>query len=234
MQIINNIKQLYYINSLKNGVNSLHSINNNEELSVQINNNLNLIISIKQILKEDNNPINYNRTLIYMFCANQFIKDFINKDFEDAFHLTFGLLNTSQNKVEEFYFGNLAIMALGQIKTQYMNNNMWIEYNTRFHNVEEQLMKLSHISLTPNSFENFDFFPLNINNINIGLAYLKFLSHDISQTESLLNPYLLTTDNIEQNIFPLWKTLNSDIANQENFDNFIYKKEYKDKLILKV
>ena len=224
MTIIKHLKQKYYFKKLEKGSSIIESINDWEILIKQIHKNLDYIDALKDIFKthpnikmEMDNSIIIHRQYKMMFSFNQFLQHFINKDFEEAFYLSFGLLNTAQHQEDKHIYLQWALSCLGQIKTIYMNNDHWIQYNIRFYQVEKHLIQIS---------EQIHHHK-NINNAYISISYLKFIENDLSQSRDFLNIYthLFDINSLinHERLFPqpLWlrETIHQD--KQSLFNEFI-------------
>ena len=201
MNILKNIKNLYHLNALEKGVNFLQQTDDDDALWKQINKNVEHVDSIKQLFHDD--PVTkqkvFSQPLVarhirVLFAMQQHIENFIQKEFDKDFHMFYGLLSTTQDPIEKHLYLNFCIDSLGQIKTDYINNDQWIDYNTRFFYVEDDLTKrveayyasMSKIDSHEDSSGINPKITVNYDGNLMGLAYLKFLDHNISQAESYI------------------------------------------------
>lgn len=192
MIMIKHLKQKYYLKKLEKGCSIIDSINDWDVLIKQIHKNLDYIDALKDIFKthpnikmEMDDSISIHRQYKMMFSFNQFLQHFINKDFEEAFYLSFGLLNTSQYPEDKHIYLQWALYCLGEIKTIYMMNDHWIQYNIRFHQVEKHVIQIA---------EQIHRHIKNTNNIYISISYLKFIENDLSQSREFLNNHIQLFD----------------------------------------
>lgn len=201
MKILKNIKNLYHLTALEKGINFLQQTNDDEALWKQVNKNVEHVDSIKQLFHDEpatkqkvfSQPL-VARHIRVLFAMQQHIEDFLQKEFDKDFHMFYGLLATTQDPIEKHLYLNFCIDSLGQIKTDYIKNDQWLDYNTRFFYVEDDLtqrLEAYYAAMPKNEHqsEQSNLNPkitVNYDGNLIGLAYLKFLDHNISQAESYI------------------------------------------------
>lgn len=202
MKIIDDLKKMYYINSLEKGTNQINQIDNWDKLQKQLEKNLQYVDDIKDFLLEDPKAKQILREhptlgvqVNYLLNFNQYVYHFASKDFENAFFLASGLTQTTSLQSGKAIFANWALDALGQIKTNYIKDDDWLQYNLRFNQIEEDLINICNNTemIKPIVYQNKDTsatanMTVQYHGIHCAIAYLKFLDQD----------YVVATEHLEK------------------------------------
>lgn len=144
--MIKNLKLSYRIETLDAGLDNIDKAKDKQELNNILKQNEKnsqyLLNSIKSDLTYINsieeNP-KFKNNLYILLYKNEYVNLFIEKKYQEAFNFAFSLFSSSKNIKEKSYFIYATALSLVKIKEHYLTNNLWVEYNSRFYQIEEQI-----------------------------------------------------------------------------------------------